>query len=236
MSFRGRTVVRTFTYMQIITSWLSGPQNFITGRIMYNTVGNDQGVKDLISRGETPFARKLLTEAFEKLIADSSQLKANPADAETEVMEDSFDEVLQSLKEKWVKPYQQMNYLRHQLDTPVAPALKGEESDQNSIEAINHRKLIASKILDLEQECIQVWNERDYYLKHGKLANVAEAKLIIPTDPIKLANLISNTTKNIRRNRKAMADHPAQPQFAQLYNEYKGKYKQITGKDYDEKN
>lgn len=201
---------------------------------MYNTIGNDQAVKDLISRGETPFAKKLLVEAFEKLIAGSSKLKAEstPADTETEVMQDSFDEVLQSLKEKWVKPYQQMNYLRHQLDTP---ALKAEDDDMNSIEAINHRKLIASTILDLEQECIQVWNERDYYLKHGKLANVAEANLIIPTDPIKLANLISNTTKNIRRNRKAMTDHPAQPQFAQLYNEYKGKYKQITGKDYDEK-
>lgn len=213
---------------------------------MYNTVGGDQNVKDIIAEGETPQSKKLLVEAFEQMLSpvkepaspantpapvtkqSASNAKATaPSNQESGVMQDSFDEVLQSLKERWTKPYQQMNYLRHQLDKTF--------DDNDSIEAINYRKGIAGSILELEQECIQVWNERAYYLKNGKLPNVAETKIAVPQDPVKLANLISNITKNIRRNRKAMADHPAQPKYAQLFQEYNSKYKEITGKDYDQK-
>lgn len=217
--------------MQIIKTWLTGKQNFAVGAIMYRTIGKDQSLKDIFSKGETAASKKLLIQAFERMLQPEQEQPTIPAEAkpdDSEVMPDSFDEVLQSLKTKWTEPYQRMNYLRHQLDKDF--------DDVNSIEAINYRKSIAFAILQLEQECIKVWKERDYYLKHGKLPNVPETKtFVIPSDPVELANLINSIKKNIRRNRKQLQDNPGDAKYAQLLADYRLKFKQITGKDYDEK-
>lgn len=60
-------------------------------------------------------------------------------------------------------------------------------------------------------------------------------KVEIPKDPIKLAMLMHNLKKSIRVNRKLMNEHPDNPKYAQLYNQYKEKHKFVTGTDYKEK-
>jgi len=216
--------------VQIIHNWLNGKQNFIVGTSLYKAFGKDEKLKHLFAQGESGIAKKLLAEELKKLIEPGKPvitIAPKPVVRETDVMPEGNTPVLEALKNEWQHPYQRMNLLRHQLD---------KYGNKNTKDAIAYRKPIAREIKELEQQCMAIWAKRDYYEKEGKLPFVAETKMVIPTDPIELAELISNLKKNIRRNRKLMADNADKPQYAQFYVEYKNQYKQLTGRDYAEKN
>jgi hypothetical protein len=215
--------------MQIIKNWLNSSQNFTAGATLYKAIGKNTALKNLLAKGETPFAKKLLVEELEKLATVSVQeFLPDVIAEETAVMEDSSNNVLQAIKNEWSPLYQRMNYLRHQLDKDF--------EDMNSPAAIAYRKPIAREILQLEQKNISLWKKRDYYKKHGKLPFTEETKIEIPTDPVAHAKLISNLGSYIRRYRKQMQDKPDDAKAAQLYNENKAKYLEVAGKEYEEKN
>jgi hypothetical protein len=217
--------------MQIIKNWINGNKNFIVGKVLYNTLGTDESIKNLLNKGQSPISVKVLFDAMEKLQStwnNPEHKQQTTAAVETAVMEDSSNNILQALKNEWLPLYQKMNLLRHQLDKDF--------NDINCHVAIQYRKPIAHEILALEQECIAIWKKRDYYLQYKKLPNTTEKKLAIPTDPIKLAKLIDTIKKNIRRNRKLSRDFPKEPKYAQAYNNYKIAFKTVTGNDYTEKN
>jgi hypothetical protein len=215
--------------MQIIVNWLKGSRNFQIGATLYKTFGTNQALKNLLEKGETKFCKDLLVEELQSLLEreEPVELPEDPDPDETRVMPDSPDDILQAIKNEWTPLYQRMNYLRHALDKDF--------DDMNSEAAIAYRKPIAFEILELEQQCEHIWAKRKYYLKEGKLPDVKENKLEVPEDPVQLANLINNTKKNIRRNRKLMNENPDMPKYTQLYISYKTFYKLITGDDYQEK-
>ena len=197
--------------------------------MLYHSFGTNQALKDLLDMGETPFCKDLLAEELKKFAENGvEEVHTAPdhADRDGAEMPESDNEILQALRNEWQPLYQQMNLLRHELD---------RYGDDNSDAAIAYRKPRARKIKELEQECIAIWKKRDYYEKHGELPFIKEIKLEIPTDPVKLAGLISNIKKYIRRYRKLMEDHPGEPKYVQLYNDYKQQHKTVTGVDYVEK-
>jgi hypothetical protein len=236
--------------MQIIHNWLKGRQNFIVGATLYKTFGKDQKLKDLFVKGETATAKLLLCEALQKIVAPEETgvaetvknvtkietnvpVTAKPvppvetkADKETAQMPGSADPILNSLKNEWQPLYQRMNLLRHSLDKFEAI---------NTEEAINFRRPIAREIKELDLQCKAIWAKRDYYLKEGKLPFTSENKIVIPADPVELAKLINNIKRYIRRYRTLM-NKPGNPKTAQLYIDYKAKYKLVTGEDYEETN
>ena len=217
--------------MQILLNWLSGTQNFSVGAMLYQSFGTNQALKDLLEMGETPFAAELLAEELKKLAENGvkeTPMVTDHADLDAAEMPESENEILQALKNEWQPFYQEMNLLRHELD---------RYGDDNSDAAIAWRKPRARKIKELEQQCIGIWKNRDYYEKHGKLPFTAEKhSLEIPTDAIQLAGLIGNIKKYIRRYRKLMQDKPGEPKYVQLYNDYKQQHKTVTGVEYVEKN
>lgn len=230
-----------FCYVQIILNWLGGQQNFTVGATLYKTFGTDEAFKEQLSQGESPDIKKRLAEELQQLVRPMKKpehvldiavrLIGKDTDTdnpqpETSEMPLSADEVLQAIRNEWHPLYQRMNLLRYSLD---------KYGSDNSPEAIEYRKPIAFEIRQLEKECNAIWAKRDYYLKEGKLPFGSEKKFEIPTDPVKLAMLINNIKKSIRTNRKLMKDHPGNPKYAQLYNQYKEKHKLVTGKDYEEK-
>lgn len=231
-----------FCFVQIILNWIGGQQNFTVGATLYKTFGTDEAFKEQLSQGETPEAKNKLVDELRKLvdppkqkpqefnkIPQESHKHTNEVEAyrpETSEMPFADDEVLQAIRNEWHPLYQRMNLLRYSLD---------KYGPDNSPEAIEYRKPLTFEIRQLEKECNAIWAKRDYYLKEGKLPFVSEAKFEIPTDPVKLAMLINNIKKSIRTNRKLMKDHPGNPKYAQLYNQYKAKHKTVTGKDYEEK-
>jgi hypothetical protein len=62
-----------------------------------------------------------------------------------------------------------------------------------------------------------------------------EIKTEIPTDPLELAALLTSIKKNIRYNRKKLADHPDNAKYASLLSHYRQLHIDITGKKYEEK-
>lgn len=212
--------------MYVIEKWLNGPRNFYVGKAVYQTVGNDKHLLEVLNKGKTPIAEELLLKALQKLCAAPA---AAPVAKPMETADDmpvSNDPVVKSIREEWMKPYQEMNYKRHELD----------KYQGNDPAMVMKRKELAFEILELEQQCMKAWKKRDHYQQHGKLPDVATKQIVLPTDPIELGKYISNLAKNIRRNKQLMKEHPDKPVYAQKYEEYKQEYIDATGKEYQEKN
>lgn len=212
--------------MYIIENWLNGPRNFYVGKAIYKTVGADKKLQHLLENGKTPIAEELLLKAMQKLCSSPTAPPVSKPMETVDEMPKTADPVLNSIREEWIKPYQEMNYKRHQLDQ-----YKG-----NDAAMVAKRKPLAFDILDLEQQCMKAWKKRDYYLQHGKLPDVAEVKKELPSDPVELGKYISNLAKNIRRNKQLMKQHPDKPVYTQKYEQYKQEYIDATGSAYQEKN
>lgn len=221
--------------MQVIKHWLTGNRNFHVGKAIYAIVGDNPSIKSLLDQGETPFAVDKLTDYLVHFSIE--KLTNAQAPAPVDSMPDSDNSILIAIKNEWLPLYQKINYLRHSLD---APALKGEEKakafvDENSDEAINYRFPIAKEILDLEKRVMLIWDKREHYLQHGSLPFEQDKKQEIPTDPLELAALITSIKKNIRYNRKKLADNPAAAKYASLLEHYRQLHIDVTGKKYEEK-
>lgn len=206
--------------LSLIVGWLNGCQNFIVGRALYNIIGHDENVKSKLKGTENELTRGVLRCALEGLI---NQGNVKKSDESTD--KDNHDIILAQFDNEWRVYYSKLNYLRSQLDLSI----------DNNEEGINLRAPIALNILDLDDQCEAIWAKRDYYLKHGRLAEVDEKVFEIPTDPKELAKLLQNIPRNIRRNRLKMQQPGAKALYAHLYTRYKDLYKQITGNEYVEK-
>jgi len=212
---------------------LKGLETFSVGRAIYNVVGTDANLKTLLAKGETKQSANALVKGIEYLLdnksvsAPSSDLKepTNQVHPST-VMPDSNDRVLQAIKNEWQKPYKEMCYLQGQLDQ------FGDSNDQN---AISKRQEIAIQILDMEKLCIKAWAKRDHYQETGELLEEKKFVIRIPNNPKDIAVLINRIKKNIRNNRQSMKKFPDNPVYARKYLEYKQKYQQVTGEQYQEK-
>jgi hypothetical protein len=241
--------------MEKIQAWVDGNRNFSIGRALYLTYGNNQVVKNIMQKGRSPLAEKLLLFEMQKLIGDNAAVSLlsivekstkNKEDPKTkkvkpdqptaaaadpkvkeaiEIMADSDDHVLKAIKIEWHKPYKKMCYLISQLD---------QFGSSNEPTAIHKRKELAADILSLEQSCMQCWAKRDFYLEHGILPGEKSNLIEVPSDPLELATLINRVKKNIRNNRALMLSHPDKPGYAKKYLSYKEQYHQLTGKNYQE--
>lgn len=208
----------------LIEKWLNGSRNYFVGVALLQTYGNDHKLLTLLQSGATAYNKQRLVEALQSIVANKPKLVAK-ASVDTDVMPDSKDQVLMAIKNKWMPLYQRMNYLRHELD----------KYPGNWPAAIAAREPIVKEVMDLERQIIKLWQTSDHYKEHGKLPDEDDKDWPVPTDPLALANAISNCKKNIRRNRKLMTDNPDKPTYAKLYADYKQYHLKLTGEHYEEK-
>lgn len=208
-----------------VRAWLAGAQNFIVGRALYKQIGTDDNVKQQLLKGENAGTIALLRNAMQALLEQPAQ-KAIIGDSRASEMPASDDTVLKALREEWLPLYARMNYLRAAID---------KYGESNLPEVVAAREPVAFEILQLEDQCEQIWSKRSHYLEHGSLPELKQEEFTIPEDPRELAKLLQNIPRNIRRNRNKMLNPGADAMYAQLYVRYKELYKQITGKDYQEK-
>lgn len=210
--------------MQLIEQWLKGSKNFIIGRTLYNRFGTDQKLKDLLAKGESAFVKQELQKALQAIVDTGVRNIVKPATRALEEMPVSFDPVLQSIAEEWKPKYMRMNLLRHKLDE------YGEKNDLVSRTACHE---LCKQILQLEKEINFEWDRKDHYETHGRLADVKEKDVEIPTDPVKLATFIQSCLRQIRRYKPTAGNNA---KHAQLRQDYILKLEKATGKPYAEKN
>lgn len=211
--------------MKLIDDWLKSKRNFITGRSLYKVFGKDENLKALFTKGETPFAKNKLAEVLQALnVAPVRILTAE--DLSLTEMPHEDDDVLLSIEAAWKEKYARMNLLRHSLDV---------YGNDNSKETIAACEPVCREILELEKEINALWQQRDAYKATGQLPGVTTKKKELSTKLNEAANQLENIKKNIRRNKQQMQKFPAEPKYAQLFNDYLNQYKEITGEDYKER-
>lgn len=214
-----------FCYVQVINNWLNGNRNFFTGRALYTSLGTDKALKDLLAKGNTPFAMDAMVKALQGY-QPPPPASEPPPDKVTGEMPNGNDAVLNALQQEWKKPYAEMNHMK---------ALLHKWGNDNTPEAIKERERLAFAILEKEQVCISIWAKRDYYQQHGQLPATKAKEQVIPAEPLELGKFIESCKRRIRRNRLSMQLHPDQPQYAEKYLHFKQLYKQATGTEYTEK-
>ncbi len=206
--------------MILIQKWLDGGRNFLTGRILYNQYGKDEGLKVLLAGGEkTPGAREGLLKALQALAAPAAELSKPKVNDGFSKMPGSNDPVCKAISENWKKHYTAMNLLRGRLDA------YGTANSPETIAACND---ICQQILCEERHINACWEKLRYYEQHQKLPEEkAEEPFEIPTDPVALGKLIESIKRNIRRNRQRAAAEPANALYPALQKKYEDQLKQI---------
>jgi hypothetical protein len=189
-----------------LQTWLQGKQHYGVGVILYNTYGKDDVLKKQLAKGCSVHNQSKLKQAIEGILSSingqrlSLPLYTPPSDQQSE-MPVSTDAVLESFRQQWLPLYKRMTYLQAQLDKYGA---------ENSTEAISFRHTTATEILEIEQQVMKIWQQRDYYAKHGELpASRNEKSETLPTDPIEVAKMILNTKKAIQRTKYNINKYPA---------------------------
>jgi hypothetical protein len=233
--------------MQQIKNWLAGKQNFIIGRAIYRAmISAEDDLIQLLDKGFTNYSHQKLIKAFQEhidptaapipKISDSDKAKFidwpdDEDDDQPPLMEltslvkvDPF--VVKAIENEWRIPYKNMHHLISQLD---------QFGDANDDNAISKRMELAGQILDLEQQVNSIWAKKDEYELTGRLNTPVVDELVIPTDPVELAELINRIKKGIRNNKTRMQNHPDKSGYAEKYQMYKMQYLKVTGKHYQDK-
>lgn len=177
--------------MNLIKTWLNGNRNYDVGVKLYLQFGDSPIHKKLFTtEGQTPFKKKRLEELLSAIVArqdkapeqssqipisDTEVIKAWPADAVK-------DDVERSLRTTWLEKFKEMQDLRSQL-------LLLPNDDQRCQSAFT--------IIRLDRDCDQVYFERDYYLKEGKLPHQSTTTYI--QDPLLMGVRITSLQRYIRR-------------------------------------
>ena len=180
----------------------------------------------MVEKGETPHALAIMTKELVNINQNNTRPEAfvNKETQFLSVMQKGNDNVMRGLEVEWKTLYAQMNMLRYGLD---------RYDKDNSIEARTTCFESSKNILELEKACIQIWEKRDYYEKHGRLPDVVLKEVIITTDPLQLARQIQSASRQIRRYKNTKNTNS---KHGQLYQDYCLQYKNITGNEYQEKN
>lgn len=220
--------------MNLISNWLNGKRNFITGRVLYSQFGNDLTLKNLLQKGDNPTVKAKLVKALEDILSSKGKTTnatknltrsfSSPPSDNTFSPPPIKDAVILALETEWKPKYQRMKYLQFRLD----------EFGQDNSEATRIScAQICKEILELEQECMVYWARQEFYIQNGKLPDTTTKESIIPTDPLKLATFITSCARQIRRYKKSSTTNAV---HAELLNQFLEKYKLATGKDYEFKN
>lgn len=211
--------------MLLIDKWLNGNRNFFVGKSLFEMYSTNKAIKALLDKGETAYSHSLLVKEL-MAINENGTRPVHRVEKEKAIllpMPTGGDSVMKSLEAEWKPKYALMNKLRYDLD-------KYDGDNSLSVRAICND--LCQQILSLEQECMQIWEKRDYYEKNGRLPDVENKEIEIPTDALKLATFIQSCLRQIRRYR---ATKETNSKHAQLYLDYILKYKKATGNEYQEK-
>jgi hypothetical protein len=212
--------------MDLIKKWLSGSQNYHVGVVLYKKFGTDDKLKSLFDNKPDKYLIERLQEELSSLLAKPAVILQSPVKkGYADEMPLSPDPVLKAFHAEWTPLYQRMNYLRHELD----------KYQGNSQEAIAGRGKIAFEVLELEQQCMEIWSRRDHYLQTGNLPSAKTKNKPLPKDPIDIGKKIESLKKNIRRNKQLAKKHPDNPNYPLRARNYEAELESIIKQQGDAK-
>lgn len=185
-----------------IKEWLNSSRDFGVGVALYRLHGSDDFLMEVFEQGFSEVrAKRLLAEMLKlkDVVPEDDfydkkeslvEMKTVEVAVESEFMPETSVRVENDrYRGDWMPLYQKMNMLRHRLEMTGCDVERGR---------------MAHEILDLERNCMEIWDKRDYFLKYGEVKK--ELKVI---DPITDRNMILKRILNLRVNISKYKNHVA---------------------------
>lgn len=195
-----------------ISEWLNSDRNYAIGVAVYNVHGTDALLKKMFEQGYSALRAKRLTEELLKLKnVDVQEIKIEATTPERTAVtveavtlpEKEIPETKDAYREKWLPIYMEMNMLRHQL----------EQAPNNQ-----ERGKMAFKILALEQQCMALWQRRDYFIRTGSKLPEEEPAAEPFVDTNKIVRRIQTLRTYISKYSQP-SDNPKRPAQLKRYTE-----------------
>lgn len=144
--------------MKEIEEWLRGNRDYYRGVHLYAMFGKYQSVVALLKRGESELNRGKLLDSLLRTLntakTDIEKIAAQITDDDSnQKIEDKKDAYLISIDKKWKPMYAEMSTMHARL---------------LAVETKEMRYALAVRITDIHSVLIDLWNERDHYMKTGK--------------------------------------------------------------------
>lgn len=193
-----------------IKSWLNNGQNYAAGAALYLKYGDDKMLKKVFSEPVSDFKRKKLAEVMKALAAKKKTIANKVEESKQEQLErysapekkwpNEGDEVLIALRTKWKPLFAEMMNLCSRL-YDVARAGETDPAMERKAGEMAHR------ILDLDDECDAIYEQRDHYLKHGNLPG-EKGLMELVTDVKKIPLALQNAKRYVRDYRNTLKKNP----------------------------
>ncbi len=218
--------------MDDIRKWFNGKRNYLDGVALYVKYGQDEGLKKLFTKeAESAFKKQRLVSALEEILSAGRSEKSPQQkktleefavrqmnrkwlhdngieDAPEKRWPEQRDEILQSLWLQWKDKFGEMMNLCARVGDLSKEGLKDPNKEQEA-------GRMGLRILDLDDECEQLYKQRDHYKQHGKL--LQDAKPVdISLDPVQWGSKLANHQRYVRRFKKDLLKDPANTEKAEL--------------------
>jgi len=187
--------------------------NYDAGVQLYLEYGSSAVLKRVLTQeAETPFKQQKLREALLQIVATVQQ----PAEQKAAVLQISQpepqqlkgwppqpieDQVLAALYNQWRPLYGEMKSLQHRIDEVA----KLGTTDRNKLMEAGQ---MAIQILNLEDQVLAIYRERDYYYQHQQLPAQDNTNELLVVDPLKWPIELETHKRYVRRYTKKIADSP----------------------------
>lgn len=143
--------------MKQIDDWFNEGRDYAKGVMLYGMFGKYKTVLAILRRGETELTRSKLNDCMNRLrenITKEIEVRTVEAEApEGKKEAKQEDAYLISIDKKWKPMYVEMSALHARLIV---------------VDTKEMRYALAVRITDIHATLVDLWQERDYYLKHGK--------------------------------------------------------------------
>jgi len=193
-----------------IKTWLNTGRNYTIGVKLYDQYGKDKKLKAVFNEEVSEFKKKALFEALKKLLSGKHQMDDKVEKTKGEAIEHislsqskwpaQKDEVLGALQAKWRPLFSEMM----NLCSRIYDVAKLGEIDSGQKDAAGR---MAHRILDLDDQCDEIYDQRDYYLEHKCLPE-SEKLMSLVVDPKKIPLALQNAERYIRDYRNRLKINP----------------------------
>lgn len=203
--------------MDEVKAWLNSSRNYEQGAALYLKYGKDKALHRAFSEPSSDFKRRRLADALLALYRGEQKTEVVVKETKEQVIERTIhadrqwpaepDNVLAALKEQWKPKFAEMMHL---CTIVYDIALKGEADPAMKVRAGE----IAHQILDLDDECDEIYAQRDYYMQHGQLRSQEQQNDDLVVDPKKIPLALQNAQRYVREYKGKVAKEPTNEKAA----------------------
>lgn len=187
-----------------IREWIASGRHWHPGLALLNKYSNNSHIKNYFSKCEpTNSNQESLLYELKKLLQNPQPpviQPAAPVSATDQVpVKINQSEEIEKLDALWKPKFKELAGLRQRL------MYYGKDDEG--------RKKAAFRILDLFDECRNIWRKRDYVIQHGSFPEIPSSTKDLPNDPVKLILKRNNLRTRISKAVKRMCLYEAPKQL-----------------------